>query len=577
VLLVVLLPVCTFAPGFFFARKLRWNPVETLCAAAAISLMLLYAWSLIAYTAHVPEDAYYLVSIASLVALLLSARDLRRLLSRAHVKRVLRGFGILLAWCVLLLLLVRHYSGGTWGGDWLEHYQRDTFFLGGTPKDTLFIGQYLLSARPPLANLVTSYFLAQTGSEFEYVQLIFAYLGALAFLPCALMLSTINRRGRRGLTALVVLLAASPMFVQNVTYPWTKLPCAFFVIFGIGLYLRGWRKGVAVRTVAAFGCLALGCLVHYSAAPYALFVGAHYVVAGLLSRKRKGSEVAGVAGFSAIVLASWFLWSIVFYGFGKTFGSNTSVTASQQMSVAENVGKVARNILYTCVPYPIRAPHAFMADKEFEQPGRAGYVRDVAFLAYQHTVPLALGSIGAAAVIFLLITRARGDVARRFWWPLLVAVTLLGIAAHGSLDIHGVAHIGLQPLVLLGLTFLAANFPSLPRAGQWAVATGCALDFALGILLHFMLQSRVFHLVQLENNRYTIETTRELLAQAAQYNFFTKRMENLSYLGDLFAGYSIEIGVIVAIGFVAMVWRLMTLAKKPPKKAPSQRLRRARA
>jgi hypothetical protein len=31
-LLLLLLPVCSFAPGFFFIRKLRWNPLENSAA-----------------------------------------------------------------------------------------------------------------------------------------------------------------------------------------------------------------------------------------------------------------------------------------------------------------------------------------------------------------------------------------------------------------------------------------------------------------------------------------------------------------------------------------------------------------
>jgi hypothetical protein len=35
-LLLLLLPVCSFAPGFFFIRKLRWNPLEKLCGSIGL-------------------------------------------------------------------------------------------------------------------------------------------------------------------------------------------------------------------------------------------------------------------------------------------------------------------------------------------------------------------------------------------------------------------------------------------------------------------------------------------------------------------------------------------------------------
>lgn len=42
VLLLVLLPVCVFSPGFFLVRKLRWSPLEKLCGSVGLSLILLY-------------------------------------------------------------------------------------------------------------------------------------------------------------------------------------------------------------------------------------------------------------------------------------------------------------------------------------------------------------------------------------------------------------------------------------------------------------------------------------------------------------------------------------------------------
>ena len=40
-LLLLLLPVCSFAPGFFFVRKLQWSPLEKLCGSLGLSLILL--------------------------------------------------------------------------------------------------------------------------------------------------------------------------------------------------------------------------------------------------------------------------------------------------------------------------------------------------------------------------------------------------------------------------------------------------------------------------------------------------------------------------------------------------------
>ena len=58
ILLLILLPLCSFAPGFFFVRKFPWSPLEKLCGPVGWSLILLYPASFVFYWAGLPmEDA----------------------------------------------------------------------------------------------------------------------------------------------------------------------------------------------------------------------------------------------------------------------------------------------------------------------------------------------------------------------------------------------------------------------------------------------------------------------------------------------------------------------------------------
>ena len=41
-LVLALLLVCAFTPGFFFVRRLPWSPMEKLCGSIGLSLLLLY-------------------------------------------------------------------------------------------------------------------------------------------------------------------------------------------------------------------------------------------------------------------------------------------------------------------------------------------------------------------------------------------------------------------------------------------------------------------------------------------------------------------------------------------------------
>src|SRR5207302_962798 len=94
-------------------------------------------------------------------------RDISGLLRAFRVRRCLLGYTFLLLWTFLLLGMIRVYSGGSWAGDWLEHFHRTLFFLWRLPANTVFIDIYPLPARPPLMNVVAAGFLAQTQDRFE--------------------------------------------------------------------------------------------------------------------------------------------------------------------------------------------------------------------------------------------------------------------------------------------------------------------------------------------------------------------------------------------------------------------------
>src|SRR5664280_216236 len=158
-LLLLLLPVCSFAPGFFFVRKLRWNPLEKLCGSIGLSLILLYlvSWAIYCIGARgngMPVHAAPFMAV-SLVCLAMGAvcwKDVRLLVRATSVRRALAGYGFLLLWTALLMAIIRNYSGGLWFADWLEHFQRTLFFLQHFPAETPIFPGYAVPARPPMMN-----------------------------------------------------------------------------------------------------------------------------------------------------------------------------------------------------------------------------------------------------------------------------------------------------------------------------------------------------------------------------------------------------------------------------------------
>src|SRR5438105_4861900 len=112
--LALLLAVYTVGPGLFFLRRARLAPAEKLVASVGLSYLLVYLGSFAWYLTGAGPRWQTAVSAACLGLTLLSARDLGRLVTNRQVRRMLLAYGLFLAWAVLLLSFVRHYSGGTW-------------------------------------------------------------------------------------------------------------------------------------------------------------------------------------------------------------------------------------------------------------------------------------------------------------------------------------------------------------------------------------------------------------------------------------------------------------------------------
>ena len=227
----------------------------------------------------------------------------------------------LLVWTLLILAMIRNFSGAGWGGDWLEHFQRSLFFLLHFPVSTPITQGYQLPARPPAMNELAAFFLAQTRDRFEVFQVIFAFLNLLMFLPCCLIMRALVAPRRTFVLPLTALFAMNPVVIQSATYTWTKAFTAFYVILGIWFYLAAWRKNDFVRMTVAFVALSMGVLAHYSAAPYLLFLTLHYLLRLFWKRPHRFRELATIAVVSGLLLATWFGWSIGVYGAHGTFAA----------------------------------------------------------------------------------------------------------------------------------------------------------------------------------------------------------------------------------------------------------------
>jgi hypothetical protein len=512
--------------------------METLCAAIGLSLILIYlVTGLIYVSTSTSLSAAILLGTSTLsIALgLVSRKDMLRLFRSSRVKRAILGYIFLLAWVIVLLGMIRVYSGAGWHADWLEHFQRTLFFLARLPPTTLFANVYLLPARPPLMNVLGAYFLGQTADRFESFQIVFSFLNLLVFFSCCLIMPAIVGTRRTRILPLVALLAFNPVFIQNVTYPWTKALTAFFVVLGLALYLAAWRKDDPSRMMAAFVSLVAGMLVHYSAGPYLVFVTLHYVLWLFWRRPNRWSELWKIFVSCTLLLATWFAWSIVIYG-SATFLANTSVTSSEAYA-GSTIGKITGNIFDSIVPVFVRGQSLM---RDFEQPNAMGKLRDTVFLFYQTNIIFGMGLIGGPVVLWLMYKRLWRIPRRRtqqqtFWISLIFFCTVLGIAVVGERDSLGVAHLTLLSLEVLGLTLLASAL-SRRRIIAGAILIGCLTDFSLGILLHAHVESLendaselVFSGIEVSQSRISrSKPGPDSLSQAAWVNWLDKHQVALS-------------------------------------------------
>ncbi len=564
-ILLVGLLTSSAGSGLFFVRKLKLTPPETLCAAFGASYVFIYLTSAIIYALHLPGFCYFVVSMICGLLTIACWRQWKALWKHPQTRWAIGSFGVLLLWTLVLLSMIRNYSGDNWSGDWVEHYERTTFFLDHDPKDTLFLGTYLLPARLLLMNLVAAHFLGQVGKHYDLFQIVCTFLNLTVFFPCWLILRAMVPKGggKISRTALLFLLAASPMFIQNATYAWTKGLAAFYVILGLWFYLRAWRKNDPVRMTVAFLSLAAGMLAHYSAAPYAVFIFLHYVLFVLRGRKGRWQEAAIAGICSAALLGTWIIWSLVMYGPDGTFASNTTIHDSSAMSLAENAKKIGWNCFYTIVPHPFHMDLRHF-QHEFAQPNPWGVVRDYVFLCVQTTLVVAMGSIGGLVVLFQLgkttLKAVWGSRDQRLFWLAFILVCTFGtIATHPTLDKFGVAHVGSQPLVYLGITFLAAVFFRLPRWLRYVVICGSMIDFLLGIFLHFSLQNIT---IQPMDARGTlmVASSMDFLNQTAVGNNLMKLSRHYTFWGDHFGSSLIVLQVTTVILFDILLYVLFRTA-----------------
>jgi 4-amino-4-deoxy-L-arabinose transferase-like glycosyltransferase len=510
--------------------RLGLGASERLVAGAALSLLGAWAVAWAVFISGAPLSGYLLVPTLAAAGLLLGRRSAAGIFSDPTARDLAVGQLIVTGWCVAWLSFIKVHTGGAWTGDSFEHWERARFFLRQWPRDRLFIESYILPARPPLANVLTAAFMRVTSVSYANFQVITTALCSLAYLPVGLLAGRFGGRSASRMAAVILML--SPLFVQNATYPWTKLEAVFFILTGFYFFLRVRDRDAATATSGLLCAISLGGAVvtHYSAGPYVVVLAVAWIAIGC-ARKWDGgfvrlTLVSALAG--ACVLAPWFIWSVADYGWRGTFLSNSSVSMVQKNPGSPLVAMIL-NIRDTLLPPQVRGFNGTI----FVQTSPWGSLRDNCFLIYQLNPLFALGCVGWLTVLREGFRAARAATRRDrvFWIAIVAGFFLVSFTTYGDRDHYGIGHICLQSLVLLGLAFLASRWEGLGRGWKAALVAGWLVDFTLGIALQIAVENFALDRWFLPGkNLMEVSKTYTLISQE---NLLEKFIAHVVYFADI--------------------------------------------
>lgn len=536
--------IAALGPGVLILSYIDVEEEDQWAVCVAMSLLFTFLASFFMYLLQVPTTAAWGITAICVVFAGFGRNTLFHMLTSPLARVQAVGLLMIIINALLLNAAIRNYNGLLWAGDWYEHYQRGQFFIVRPDPTTARFLEYLphpypLPARPPCMNVLVGHALSHGQPTYAAFQVVTTILSAFAYLPVAAFAARLAAAvglPKHGATitaaAMLILL---PTFSQNITFPWTKLLAAFFVLTALTMLART-STIESLRRVALAGLfLGAGIAVHYSAAVFALPLS---LTAIWVHRRSPGTLITGLTllGSVAVVLAPWIVYSATVFGAAATFGSNTAVVDAAGIGITGNVIKVVLNIRDTLVPHFLR-PRPPLIEELMHQPNIWARIRDWWFAPLQVNFPMAVGTMSQVAIAAGLSSVLRSSLSLRQlaqpWLVSLGCAVILGIAVHGARDTLGLAHICLQPVVLLAAAAAGVLLPCLPVWLRCVAVAGLAWDYVVGVLLQVWLEmTPVTAVVIASADGSSRVGNLSGIEGAATMNAFLKQSGKLVFLGD---------------------------------------------
>ena len=454
-ILLTALTACSIGPGLLLLPWMHVDDDEKSVVVVGVSLLSVFFAAFGIYLARLPVGCGWAVTAACVACIGFRWSTLLRLLAHPVVRVQLAGLALVLGHSLLLQASIRNYNGLLWVGDWYEHFERTLFFIERPdPIGTRFLsfglgpgGGYTLTARPPFMNVLTAHAIGHGTPSFAGFQLASTWLSALACLPAMAIASRCATRFQlspeRGAIAVAAAITLLPSFAENVTFTWTKLLAAFYVLAAVLLVERRDAVATSGRLALAGAFLGAGVAVHYSSAVYSVVLACAIVVTaacrdipavrGTVSDRLARVCIAAVSfGLpQVVVLLPWLGFSWATFGLSGTLATNTAVTDAAGMTLTDNLWKIMLNCFDTLVPHFLRERPPLIAGLMTQQ-NPSAVLRDWWFAPLQVNFPMAVGTVtqvvaAGIAVCFwhcrwpqphqgVASCSGRGSLSRDFFW-----------------------------------------------------------------------------------------------------------------------------------------------------------------
>ena len=545
-----------YFPGRVLIEFFPLKSKEKFVVSFGVTFFIYYLIGFFVYIANLP--LYFLYTLLILLFIAIS------LLTYKKYKPFPNEFtflGIFMGVFIVILSyqgLLPYYAGGQWYFDWFEHFQRVRFFLEQLPLDTR-IGPYLITARPPLFNVVTYVYQSVIGKEFWEYQIMATLLNTTVLLACWLIITLFTKRS---LTFLLMVLSAAlllnPSFIIQTTFTWTKALSVYYLLTGFYFYLQ-FRQGKSpLYLFLGTSLLGAAYLTHYSTAPFIFGIGCDWLLQAVRTPKLFLKQFGVSMIIFVVILSSWYFWAISHYGLYQSFMGNTAYEWQRQITPKERVIKDITNLKNTLVP---TVPQAYIRLVEQQD----NYLVALYDILYGFYATKLVGNLTVTLTVIIFVysivqfrrqhllnsrqiksirpgnlRRVAANILEQpntcWWWFLFVGI-ILGLIAIPSRDLLGFAHVAFLPISFLLICFATVSLIYFSEKKRLFlsvfVIVGMLVEAVIGIGLRLYVSRHDLNPAYLIEMGRADQATKLLPEHSA--NYVLKTTQQLNFLADQFS------------------------------------------